>query len=162
MTGHLGSTTTAFSRLSTRAARGTLVATLLAALAGAAWAPAPPLDGASARPNGERPGGRGGDGALHQATLARTAHGENYYDAVDKELRARRYPTRSLFNWRTPLPVWAIAQLPSPAWGRAILAAIGIGVVVLGFGLLAAEGGLASAAWGAFLLLDRKSTRLNS
>jgi hypothetical protein len=49
--------------------------------------------------------------------------------------------------------VWAIARLPSPAWGRAILVAIGIGVVILGFGLLAAEGGRATAAWGAFLLL---------
>ena len=154
MTGHLGGPTTAFSRLSTRAARGMLAATLLAALGGAAWAPAPQLGDGSARPSGERPGGREGDIALHRATLARTAHGENYYDAVDAELRARRYPTRSLFNWRTPLPVWAIARMPSPAWGRAILVAIGIGVVVLGFGLLTAEGGRATAVWGAFVLLS--------
>jgi len=151
MTVALDGPATAFSSLSTRAARVLLTVTLLAALGGAAWAPAP-AGSENESPGSGRRGGQG-DVALHQATLARTASGASYYDAVNVELRARRYPTRSIFNWRTPLPVWAIAQFPGPAWGRSVLFAIGIAVVVLGFGLLAAESGRATAAWGAFLLL---------
>jgi len=142
---------TAFSGLSTRAARLVLAVTLVAVFGGAVWAPAPQApanDGARSGRTEDQ-----GDVALHQATLERTARGENYYDAVNVELRARRYPTRSIFNWRTPLPVWFMAHMPTPTWGRATLSAIGFAVVVLGFGLLAAESGRATAAWGAFLLL---------
>jgi hypothetical protein len=105
----------------------------------------------SARPP-ERLRGRAGDLALHQATRARTARGENYYDAVGVELQARGYPTGSVFNWRTPFPVLVLARIP-PAWGRAILFTIGIAVVVLGYLWLSVESGRTTAAWGALLLL---------
>ena len=39
--------------------------------------------------------------------------GEGYYQVAAEELVERGYPTRSVFNWRTPLPMWtAHAFLP--------------------------------------------------
>lgn len=56
----------------------------------------------SAPQTGGRNGASGEDMALHLATIERIASGHAYYVAVGEELRARRYPTRSIFNWRTP------------------------------------------------------------
>jgi hypothetical protein len=47
--------------------------------------------------------------------------GQSYYDALGGELQARGYPTRSVFNWRTPLHLELIAHLPSLAWARVLL-----------------------------------------
>ena len=63
------------------------------------------LAGAMTRPASGSSSGKGGSGedmALHLATIARIASGEDYYVAVSEELRSRQYPTRSVFNWRTP------------------------------------------------------------
>ncbi len=35
-----------------------------------------------------------------------------------QELHQRGYPTRSVFNWRTPLPMWLLGKLPSEVLGR--------------------------------------------
>ena len=53
-----------------------------------------------------------GDVALYQAEAGRIAQGDNYYDAIATELRERGYPMKSIFNWRTPLPVWLVGVLP--------------------------------------------------
>ena len=37
------------------------------------------------------------------------------------ELRTRGYPTASVFNWRTPLPLWVIGKLPHPMIGKVLL-----------------------------------------
>src|SRR5262245_19616252 len=50
-----------------------------------------------------------GDVALYQAEVERIRAGESYYEAAANELPARGYPTRSVFNWRTPLPVSLVA-----------------------------------------------------
>lgn len=83
-----------------------------------------------------------GDLDLYAAEVSRMHDGASYYDAAAAELVARGYPTRSIFNWRTPLPVWLVAKLPDPLMANVLLVATGLGLVVMGFGLLADEGGL--------------------
>jgi hypothetical protein len=62
-----------------------------------------------------------GDVALFYAVAQRVHGGQPYYDAMGIELRSRGYPTRSVFNWRTPLHLELIAHLPSLDWARALL-----------------------------------------
>lgn len=70
---------------------------------------------ATARSVGSPRRGGPGDVALYRAEAERIRGGEGYYDAAAAELRARGYPTRSVFNWRTPLPMWLDGKLPRPA-----------------------------------------------
>jgi hypothetical protein len=80
-----------------------------------------------------------GDLALYRAEIARIRGGEGYYEAANAELRQRGYPTRSLFNWRTPLPMWLIAKLPHPQMGWWLLCALALAAVFYSFTLLEAE-----------------------
>jgi hypothetical protein len=86
-----------------------------------------------------------GDVALYNAEVARIRAGQGYYEAAAAELRPRGYPTRSLFNWRTPLPMWLVGQLPRPVVGQWMLAAVCLVVVVAGFSLMHREGGTRQA-----------------
>ena len=52
------------------------------------------------------------DVSLHSAVVGRLERGENYYDVTGDELRRRGYPTRSVFNWRSPLLFSAVALAP--------------------------------------------------
>lgn len=79
---------------------------------------------------------------LYRAEVVRIEHGESYYDAAAAELTARGYPTRSVFNWRMPLPVWALGKLPNPAFGRVMLCILALAGSVLGAQLIARERGL--------------------
>jgi hypothetical protein len=89
---------------------------------------------------------------LYAAEVERMHAGESYYDAAAAELPSRGYPTRSIFNWRTPLPVWLIAVLPEPLFANVILVAAALTLVVTGFALLADEGGLNQGLLGVLLL----------
>jgi hypothetical protein len=71
-----------------------------------------------------------GDIALYRAKIDRISAGEAYYPAAKAELEARGYPTRSVLNWRTPLPVWLIGVLPAGV-GRALLALVAVGVLAV-------------------------------
>jgi hypothetical protein len=53
---------------------------------------------------------RAGDQALFDAVVKRVRQGEPYYPAMASELRARHYPMRSVFNWRTPLLFEGLAR----------------------------------------------------
>jgi hypothetical protein len=75
---------------------------------------------------------RGEDIALYVAEARRVAAGENYYAVAADELRQRGFPTKSVFNWRTPLPTSLIAAFGEP--GRAKLL---LGLLVTAGGLLA-------------------------
>lgn len=77
-----------------------------------------------------------GDLALYQAEVRRIRAGQDYYRAADIELRRRGYPTRSLFNWRTPLPMWLVGQV-QPWIGR--LLAGGLALAAIYAALLALE-----------------------
>jgi hypothetical protein len=79
---------------------------------------------------------------LYSGEAARIQRGESYYDAAATELTARGYPTRSVFNWRMPLPVWLLGNLPDPAIGRVLLSILAISGIVLGSQLMAQERGL--------------------
>ena len=68
------------------------------------------------------------DSTNHQAIIDRIARGEPYYEAVGTELRARGYPTASVFNWRLPTLFVALARAPNVA--RVLLAALIIALIV--------------------------------
>ena len=89
---------------------------------------------------------------LYWAEVHRVANGESYYQAASEELTARGHPTINLFNWRTPLPMWLLAKLPDPEYGRWILASLGVCLLV--FGVLASyrEGSLHQGLWSGIFL----------
>jgi len=77
--------------------------------------------------------GRGRDSndiVLYDAVARRIRDGETYYAASAVELTARGYPTASVFNWRTPLPMALIAYLPHPLLAKLILGTLS-GLLVL-------------------------------
>lgn len=88
---------------------------------------------------------------LYEAEIGRMRQGEGYYAAAAAELRSRGYPTASVFNWRTPLPMWLVAQLPGRG-GQALLAVLAGVLVLAGFLWVADEAGLLAGAIAAVLL----------
>ncbi|HTU26260.1 MAG TPA: hypothetical protein VMF30_12720 [Pirellulales bacterium] len=88
-----------------------------------------------------------GDVVLYQAEAGRIAAGENYYDTIASELRSRGYPMQSVFNWRTPLPVWLVGVLPHD-WAQALLVATAGAAWLLGLALLARDFGRLGALAG--------------
>jgi hypothetical protein len=93
-----------------------------------------------------------GDLGLYAAEVARMQDGVSYHDAAAEELVARGYPTRSVFNWRTPLPVWLVAQLPDQLVACVLLVALGMALVLLSFTLLSDEGGASQGLLGVVFL----------
>jgi hypothetical protein len=94
-----------------------------------------------------------GDVGLYSAEVQRMRDGYGYYDAAAAELRARGYPTRSVFNWRTPLPAWLIALFPDIAAAKLLLGLAALTLVWLAFQLLVDEGSLGEGLLGVALLL---------
>ncbi len=94
-----------------------------------------------------------GDIALYRAEIDRIHAGESYYAAAADELRARGYPTKSIFNWRTPLPMWLVGILPEAVLGKAMLGGAAIALLLLGFELVANEAGPRQGMLAALLLL---------
>jgi hypothetical protein len=88
-----------------------------------------------------------GDVELYQAEAARIAAGDSYYAAVESELRERGYPMQSVFNWRTPLPVWLVAVLP-PGGAQVLLMGTAGVMWLLGLALLGREFGRLGIAAG--------------
>lgn len=86
-----------------------------------------------------------GDVELYHAEVVRMRAGENYYLAAKTELEARGYPTRSILNWRTPLPMAFVAALPNENIARGLLIAIAIAVLGLACHAVANEHGMAAA-----------------
>ena len=93
-----------------------------------------------------------GDVELYHAEVNRIRAGESYYDAAASELRARGYPTRSIFNWRMPLPVRLVALVPDARLAMALLAALSLVLVWASFALLVNEAGLRTALLPVVLL----------
>jgi hypothetical protein len=141
-------TATGFARLTPWGARHVLAGWLLATIFCVAVTLSP-----LAR-NPSHFAGRGpGDAFLYRAVADRIAGGESFYDAFGRELSARGYPTRSVFNWRMPLPLWLIGTLPYP-WGKLALGLLAMAALGLGFELLLREaGGRITPALGGGLLL---------
>lgn len=74
-----------------------------------------------------------GDVALYRAEVDRIHAGEDYYQVAAEELVARNYPTRSVFNWRTPLPMWLIGKMQAVVFGKILLCGLALTVLVLAF-----------------------------
>ncbi len=53
----------------------------------------------------------GTDLQLYAAEVEQLRVGGNYYDIAARELTTRGFPTKSVFNWRTPLPFTLIAAV---------------------------------------------------
>lgn len=126
---------TDFARLSPPQARAVLGAIALIALLGAVVTLSPMASDNLA------PKRSAGDAALYRAEAERIHRGEDYYSAAAAELVQRGYPTRSVFNWRTPLPVWLVGKMPAIAWGKTLLAAMAVTLMFMAFAALAGDAG---------------------
>jgi len=138
---------TALARLQPWQARLALAGISLA-LAAAVGVSLSPL----AKGYADKPSRGPGDVALYRAEVDRIQSGQGYYEAAAAELRERGYPTKSVFNWRTPLPLWLIGKLPDPVFGKALLCGLALLAVVFCFDWLAREGGAAVAIVGVLML----------
>jgi hypothetical protein len=125
---------TGYARFSARQARSVLAAVVLGTglLVGVTLSPLARGNVGKTRP-GES------DVALYRAEIERIHAGEGYYRAAAAELSERGYPTRNVFNWRTPLPMWLIGRLPAVALGKVLLGGLAAGLILLGFEALARE-----------------------
>jgi len=92
-----------------------------------------------------------GDVELYRAEVERVGRGESYYSAAAAELHERGYPTRSIFNWRTPLPMWLIGRLGKDSAG-ALLGVIAMGLVCFSFTFVQQQAGLRQAVFTVLLL----------
>ncbi|MEX0867354.1 MAG: hypothetical protein WD030_08340, partial [Pirellulales bacterium] len=93
-----------------------------------------------------------GDRELFAAKAERIAAGEGYYEAAAVELTDRGYPTQSVFNWRTPLPMWLLGRT-SLLFGKVLLIALAAVLLLTAFEWTAREGGAAVAVLTSLLLL---------
>ncbi|MGA2616280.1 MAG: hypothetical protein ABSF26_01645 [Thermoguttaceae bacterium] len=123
-----------FARLAPWQARAVLAALVALVLFGLAVRPPPPKNVTT---RGGKP--EPGDAALYMAEIRRVHAGENYYAVAAEELVARNYPTRSLFNWRMPLPVWLVAKMPALAMGRVLLGGLALALLLMAFEVTARE-----------------------
>lgn len=136
------SQSSSFGRLSPRQARVVLAAIVTLALLFVVITLSPLRTGFADAPD------RGpGDVELYRAEVDRIAAGEPYYRAAHRELHERGYPTRSVFNWRTPLPMVLIGSLPEPIWGKVLLCGLGAILVLCSLELVARE----ATTWQGFL-----------
>ena len=66
-------------------------------------------------PNGQTESERDDDLAFYDRVIERIGHGENYYDFIVEEQRARDYPVRPGLAVRLPTLAWIHASLGEPA-----------------------------------------------
>lgn len=66
-------------------------------------------------PNGQTESERDEDLAFYDRVIERIGHGENYYDFIVEEQRARDYPVRPGLAVRLPTLAWIYASLGEPA-----------------------------------------------
>jgi len=71
------------------------------------------------------------DPDLYMAVAQRVRLGSGYYESAATELTVRGYRVHSVFNWRMPLYAWIFGKLPSPGWGRLLLAFFGMIATIL-------------------------------
>ncbi|HEY2882566.1 MAG TPA: hypothetical protein VGJ15_09035 [Pirellulales bacterium] len=138
---------TSFARLSPGAARIVLAVTIAITLLFVAISLSPRAIGFA-----DKPHTGGGDVDLYVAEIDRIAQGENYYAAADRELHERNYPTRSVFNWRTPLPMWLLGMLRSEPARRTLIGALAGLLLAWGTVVAAREGGKLAGLLGGILL----------
>jgi len=139
--------TTGYARLNSWQARGVLCLLVALIVSGMAITLS---STASGFVGVQRPGPS--DAELYEATARRVHAGEAYYLAMADELRQRGYPTQSIFNWRTPMPMWLIGMMPQWAMGKWLLCGLAGLLLMLAFEWLAREGGVRAAVVGTLLM----------
>ncbi len=82
---------------------------------------------------------RTSDVHLYMTEVQRIHAGENYYQVAAEELTTLGYPTASVFNWRTPLPMWFIGMMPDAMLARLALVAAAIAMLLMSFEAAARE-----------------------
>lgn len=80
----------------------------------------------------------------------RVRAGEGFYAASQDELRSHGYPTRSVFNWRTPVYAWVLGALPGASWCRALLISCTLGTILMTCQGMVRELGMPDAALSGF------------
>ena len=125
---------TGYSRLSSSHARVALLILALATLFCLEVSLSPLWQG-----NADRPKRGAGDAALYRAIVERIHNGQGYYQATAAEQTAEGYPTRSVFNWRTPLPMHVIALLPQIQWAKYVLGLLSLALMFMAFESLARD-----------------------
>jgi hypothetical protein len=101
----------------------------------------------------EPPKGATSDLDVFRRIVTRVSHGEGFYEVTQEELRSHGYPTRSVFNWRTPTYAWFLGSSIGGIFGRWILIAGAMGaVVVLGRNAIRECGLLAGALSCVFMV----------
>ena len=80
-----------------------------------------------------------GDVQLYRAVVDRVHAGEGYYRAFSVEMPKRGYPTGSVFNWRSPLPIWLIGVMPAIVLGKILLGTLALIAFLAAYRLLARE-----------------------
>ncbi len=123
-----------FAGLSPWPARSVLIAFALLMAIGLWKSPTPP---ALCNVREENPDNS--DVYLYMSEVRRIHAGENYYQAAAELLPTLGYPTASVFNWRTPLPMWLIGIMPDELMGRLMLIAAGIAMLLMSFEAAAKE-----------------------
>ena len=99
------------------------------------------------------PPGSTTDADLFEAMVKGVREGGSYYDVTHKALINRGYPSRSIFNWRTPTLTWILASLPGASWGKGLLAVLAGSTFVLLIVELSKALGAFPAVVGGFALL---------
>jgi hypothetical protein len=97
--------------------------------------------------------GHGEDAALYAAVVADMRQGQDYYQATERELRARGYAMQSVFNWRLPTLALLFSALPSPAAARGLLGTLALLTLVLWFAAVRRRAPPAAAFAACALLL---------
>lgn len=139
---------TGFARLQPKVARAVLQLFFLAMATFAAISLSPQSTGFATGPRFEN---APTDIDLYNAEIDAMRRGENYYAAAGPLLHESGYPTASVFNWRTPLPMSLIAQLPEPG-GRIVIGSLACLLIACGSGMIARHRGISAGIFAAVLL----------
>jgi hypothetical protein len=99
------------------------------------------------------PPGEKTDLELYRRIVNHVHDGESYYDAAARELRAMHYPTRSVFNWRTPPYAWVNGMLPGPLWGKGLLILLCLATILMAGDFVMREGRMVMAVTNGLLLI---------
>ena len=94
-----------------------------------------------------------GDIKLYDSIVRRVHAGEDYYEVVGSELRARNYARRPFFNWRLPALALFLGKLPTPEIGKWTLVALALVTLAIWLLILSQEQGFHVTLFGGWILL---------
>lgn len=90
---------------------------------------------------------------VFRRVVDRVSVGDSFYSATQEEFRSHDYPTRSVFNWRTPIYAWFLGRVVGLAAGRWLLIVLALSAVFLLSYELRAVLGFGAGALGGILLV---------